>query len=166
MPATPPDQALPQYHRHPHVDRRKAGIEVDEEALAKILLFERNGDEGAYRHLLNAVNDDAEGKPRFLADWEEEAKAAPSELMLEAPWVGSLCKEWLTLNPPLADIDLRGIAYVSRELLPMVNAVDRLSSAGADMFEGLLQIKTATSSRWRRNLPASQSGTWTSSAIG
>ncbi len=123
----------------------KQGIEIDEEALAKVLLFERNGDEGAYRQLLNAVNEDAEGNPRFLADWEEKAKVAPSELTLEAPWTDPFVKEWLALNPPLAEIDLRGIAYVSRELLPMVNAADRLSSAGADMLEGLLQVKTAAS---------------------
>lgn len=120
----------------------KQGIEVDEEALAKVLLFERNGDEGAYRRLLNAVNEDAEGKPRFLADWEDKAKTASSELTLEAPWADPFVKEWLALNPPLADIDLRGIAYVSRELLPLVNASDRLSSAGADLLEGLLQVKT------------------------
>lgn len=123
----------------------KHGITVDEEALAKILLFERNGDEAAYRQLLNAVNDDAEGKPRFLADWEDKAKTAPADLALEAPWSDPFVKEWLALNPPLADIDLRGIAYVSRELLPIVNASDRLSSAGADLLEGILQVKSTIS---------------------
>lgn len=121
------------------------GIDIDEEALAKVLLFERNGEEGAYRQLLNAVNEDAEGKARFLADWEDKAKVAPSELTLETPWSDPFVKEWLALNPPLADIDLRGIAYVSRELLPLVNSADRLSSAGADILEGLLQVKSAPS---------------------
>lgn len=121
------------------------GIDIDEEALAKVLLFERNGEEGAYRQLLNAVNEDAEGRARFLADWEDKAKVAPSELTLETPWSDPFVKEWLALNPPLADIDLRGIAYVSRELLPLVNSADRLSSAGADMLEGLLQVKSAPS---------------------
>ncbi|MGV8838823.1 MAG: KAP family P-loop NTPase fold protein [Bauldia sp.] len=123
----------------------KQGITVDEEALAKVLIFERNGDQAAYRQLLNAVNDDAEGKPRFLADWEGKAKTAQAELTLEAPWAAPFVKEWLALNPPLADIDLRGIAYVSRELLPTVSAGDRLSSAGADLLEGLLQVKSAIS---------------------
>lgn len=123
----------------------KQGITVDEEALAKVLIFERNGDEAAYRQLLNAVNDDAEGKPRFLADWEGKAKTARAELTLEAPWAAPFVKEWLALNPPLADIDLRRIAYVSRELLPTVSAGDRLSSAGADLLEGLLQVKSAIS---------------------
>jgi predicted KAP-like P-loop ATPase len=123
----------------------KQEIKINEEALAKVLFFERNGDEAAYRKLLNAVNDDAEGKPRFLADWEEAAKKSPADLELEAPWSDPFVKEWLALNPPLADIDLRGIAYVSRELLPMVNTADRLSSAGADILEGLMQVKTAAS---------------------
>lgn len=124
---------------------RKQGIAVDEEALAKVLLFERNGDEAAYRQLLNAVNDDAEGKPRFLAEWEENARSGAPDQKLEAPWADTFVTEWLALNPPLADTDLRGIAYVSRELLPIVNASDRLSSAGADLLEGILQVKSAIS---------------------
>jgi len=123
----------------------KQGIVIDEEALAKVLLFERNGDDSAYRQLLSTVNDDAEGKPRFLADWEDKAKKSPADLVLEAPWSDSFVKEWLALNPPLADIDLRGVAYVSRELLPIVNAGDRLSSAGADLLEGILQVRSAIS---------------------
>lgn len=54
----------------------KQGINIDEEALAKVLLFERNGDESAYRQLLNAVNDDVEGKPRFLTSWEDKGYVA------------------------------------------------------------------------------------------
>lgn len=123
----------------------KQGINIDEEALAKVLLFERNGDEAAYRQLLNAVNDDVEGKPRFLTSWEDKAKTAPTDLTLEAPWSAPFVKEWLALNPPLADIDLRGIAYVSRELLPIVNAGDRLSSVGADLLEGILQVRSTVS---------------------
>lgn len=123
----------------------KQGITIDEEALAKVLLFERNGEAAAYRQLLNAVNEDAEGKPRFLADWEDKAKTAPAELALEAPWTDKFVKEWLALNPSLAEIDLRGIAYVSRELLPIVNSGDHLSSTGADLLEGLLQVRSAIS---------------------
>lgn len=123
----------------------KQEIMVDEEALAKVLLFERNGDEAAYRQLLTSVNDDAEGKPRFLAEWEDRVKTAPANLTLEAPWSAPFVKEWLALNPQLADVDLRGIAYVSRELLPIVNAGDRLSSAGADLLGGVLQVKSTIS---------------------
>lgn len=128
------------------------GIKIDEEALAKVLLFERNGNEAAYRHLLNAVNEDPDGHPRFLADWEAKARTTPADLALDAPWSDPFVKEWLALNPPLHDIDLRGIAYVSRELLPIVGAGDRLSSQGAEMLAALMEIKTASNKPFAANL--------------
>lgn len=121
------------------------GISIDEAALAKVLLFERSGDEKAYRELLNTVNDDVEGRARFLASWEESARKNPDELTLEPPWNLAFVKEWLALDPPLADIDLRGIAYVSRELLPIVTSSDRLSSEGAELLEALMTVRTDAS---------------------
>lgn len=121
------------------------GITIDEAALAKVLLFERSGDEKAYRELLNTVNDDVEGKARFLASWEEAARKSPDELTLQPPWNLPFVKEWLAIDPPLADIDLRGIAYVSRELLPIVTSADRLSGEGAELLEALMSVRTDAS---------------------
>ena len=45
----------------------------------------------------------------------------------------------------MADLDLRGVAYVSREHLPIIPAADRLSSAGVDLLEGLLALTSAPS---------------------
>ena len=54
---------------------RAHGVGVDEAVLAKILLFERCAAAPAYDALTKQVNDDAEGKPRFLGPWEEGALA-------------------------------------------------------------------------------------------
>jgi predicted KAP-like P-loop ATPase len=114
------------------------GVGVDEAALAKMLLFERCGSADAYSKLSQAVIADAEGKPRFLSEWETKAHAG-EEQKLEAPWDEPFFREWVSVAPPLANIDLRGILYVSREHAPLVSAEDRLSSEAAEILTSLLK---------------------------
>ena len=114
------------------------GVGVDEAVLAKMLLFERCAAPAAYDALAKAVNNDDEGKPRFLADWEEKALAG-AELDLTEPWDEPFIAEWLTVPPCLADIDLRGVLYVSREHAPLITPEDRLSSEGADLLAAILE---------------------------
>jgi predicted KAP-like P-loop ATPase len=112
-------------------------VGVDEAALAKMLLFERSGNPKAYAALMQAVNADEQGKPRFLAEWEDKANAG-QQLALEEPWKDPFVEEWLALPPRLADMDLRGILYVSREHAPLISPEDRLSSSGAELLTALL----------------------------
>jgi predicted KAP-like P-loop ATPase len=113
------------------------GVGVDEAVLAKMLLFERVGNREAYAALTKAVTEDANGKPAFLAKWEEKANAG-QDLQLQAPWDDSFVKEWLTLPPRIADHDLRGVLYVSREHAPLITPQDRLSSKAAELLAALL----------------------------
>src|ERR1700730_7986813 len=94
------------------------GVGVDEAVLAKMLLFERLGDPKAYAELTKSVAENDEGKPNVLAEWEEKANAG-KKLELLAPWDDPFVQEWLTLSPRLADQDLRGVLYVSREHAPL-----------------------------------------------
>jgi predicted KAP-like P-loop ATPase len=121
------------------------GVTVDEAALAKLLLFERCGPEKAYALLLTAINDDDEGKPRFLQPWEAAAAKDPESIQLEGEWNSPFVREWLKLQPALSELDLRGAAYVSREHLPIITAADRLSSEGADLLGGLLALSAQPS---------------------
>jgi predicted KAP-like P-loop ATPase len=116
-------------------------VGVDEAALAKMLLFERCGDPAAYAALTKAVVEDEEGKPRFLAEWEAKAHAG-EDLGLQSPWDTAFIREWLTIPPHLADMDLRGILYVSREHAPLIAPGDRLSSEGAELLAAILQEPT------------------------
>jgi predicted KAP-like P-loop ATPase len=117
---------------------RSHDVGVDEAVLVKMLLFERCGNPKAYSVLTAAVNNDAEGKPRFLAEWEQQA-AKGEELKLEQPWDEKFIREWLAISPALADIDLRGVLYVSREHAPLITPEDRLSSEGAELLTAILQ---------------------------
>lgn len=114
------------------------GVGVDEAVLAKILLFERCGSPMAYAQLAKAVAADPQGRPAFLAVWEEAAHAG-TEVKLDEAWEESFTKEWLTIPPRLADKDLRGVLYVSREHAPIMTPEDRLSSEGAALLEALLE---------------------------
>lgn len=120
---------------------RAHGIGIDEAALVKMLLFERCGDAKAYAELSSAVMSDTNGKPTFLHDWEENIHSG-KELQLKAPWDNPndpFIVEWLALPPRLADIDLRGVLYVSREHAPLISEEDQLSSEGAKLLTAMLE---------------------------
>lgn len=117
---------------------RTQGVGVDEAVLVKMLLFERCGNTKAYESLTKAVNESPEGKPTFLAEWEEQA-LGNQEPALDEEWDEPFIREWLTIPPRLADIDLRGVLYVSREHAPLVTPEDRLSSAAAETLAAILE---------------------------
>jgi predicted KAP-like P-loop ATPase len=117
---------------------RAQGVGVDEAVLAKMLLFERLGDSDAYRELIAKVSGNDSGKPDFLADWEDSLNKG-NPLTLHTPWDSPFVREWLTLPPRLADLDLRGVLYVSREYAPLITPEDRLSSSSVDILTALLE---------------------------
>ena len=112
---------------------RAHDVGVDEAVLAKMLLFERCGNPKAYDALTAAVNNDPDGKPVFLAEWEQKTVAGVEQL-----WDDPFIREWLAITPPLADTDLRGVLYVSREHAPLITPEDRLSSKGAELLTAIL----------------------------
>lgn len=114
------------------------GVGVDETALAKMLLFERCGNAKAYQALTRAVNENAEGKPTFLSEWEDKALSGAA-FELPEPWDEPFIREWLTVPPRLADMDLRGVLYVSREHAPLITPEDRLSSEAAEVLGAILE---------------------------
>ncbi len=116
---------------------RAHDVGVDEAVLAKMLLFERCVKQKAYGALTVAVNNDPDGKPVFLAEWEQKATAG-GELELDKLWDDPFIREWLAIAPPFADTDLRGVLYVSREHAPLITPEDRLSSEGAELLTAIL----------------------------
>ena len=114
------------------------GVGVDEMVLAKLLLFERLGNPKAYAELIAKVSASETGKPTFLAEWEGET-AAGREVEPLDPFDDPFFAEWLALPPALADTDLRGALYVSREHVPLITPEDRLSSEAAELLTALLQ---------------------------
>ena len=114
------------------------GVNVNEEVLAKLLIFERSDSSKAYAELMASVANNDEGKPEILKQWEEDLAAGKS---VEFPvnWTNPFLKTWLELKPALADEDLRGALYVSREHAPLVSRDDRLSAEAAELLGALLK---------------------------
>jgi predicted KAP-like P-loop ATPase len=117
---------------------RAHSVDVDEAALAKMLLFERCGNPQAYAELAKVVNENTDGKPSILSEWEQQTDSS-QELTLSKAWDEPFVHEWLALPPKLAEMDLRGILYVSREHAPIITAEDRMSSEGMDILKALLE---------------------------
>ena len=118
---------------------RAQGVGVDEAVLVKLMLFERSGNPKAYEELMKAVATDKHGKPAMLRDWEDHIDKGKN-LALSQPWDQPFVKEWLALPPALADKDLRGAIYVSREHAPIITDEDRLSSEAAELLTALLEM--------------------------
>ncbi len=115
---------------------RANGIDIDEKALTKLLLFERCAPPNAYSDLLAKVAASPEGKPSFLADWETKSNKGEDVDLLE-PWNDDFVRQWLQIPPAFSDMDLRGILYVSREHATLVSPEDRLSSEGVELLTAL-----------------------------
>nr|VFK21111.1 MAG: KAP family P-loop domain-containing protein [Candidatus Kentron sp. LPFa] len=122
------------------------GVPVEETALAKMLLFERCADEAAYSKLLSKVNESEAGNPAFLADWEKKAVSGEGPKELPSPWNSDFIRDWLALEPSLADMDLRAILYVSREHMPIIAPSDRLSPEATGILEALIGLTRKSSS--------------------
>lgn len=114
---------------------RAQGVDVDEAILAKLMLFERLGEPGNYAMLTAAVTSGQDG---IFIGVEDLESAAASNGELPSHWSSQFAREWLSMSPSLAGIDLRGALYVSREHAPLITPEDQLSPQGADLLGALL----------------------------
>lgn len=118
------------------------GVPVDEAALAKMLLFERCGDQALYEKIIRAVNESEDGCPLFLKDFEEAARKGTN--IDDEKWNNEFERQWLTLSPQFNDLDLRGVVFASKDFLPMISTGDHLSPEANELLEVLLAIDNKT----------------------
>jgi predicted KAP-like P-loop ATPase len=114
------------------------GVSVDEAVLTKLLLFERCGSPDAYAALLKSVTDNDDGKPMVIGPMESKVRISEKEEFLK-PWDGPFMRDWFALEPALAETDIRGALYVSREHAPLVLPDDRLSAAATQILAAMLE---------------------------
>ncbi|WP_048710256.1 KAP family P-loop NTPase fold protein, partial [Microvirga massiliensis] len=124
-------------------------IPVDEAVLAKILLFERCAAPASFDTLVQSVTRSVNGKPENLRSVEMTVRGG-SELPGDGVDAWSSDKafvtEWLKLEPPLADVDLRGVLHVGRESIPLVSADDRVSKEAQDVLAETITLRVKGSS--------------------
>lgn len=117
----------------------RQGVDVDEAVMIKLLLFERSGDRDAYEELLRDINSSEEGRPESLAAPEATVRAEDGLAKLEAPWDDPFLRDWLSLDPPLAGLDLRGAVYASRENYAIILRAEELGQEARELLDALLQ---------------------------
>lgn len=127
---------------------KRREMPVDEALVAKLALFERCTDAAAVAHLYNEINAAAGGQPevlkkleKLLEDPEKFKKDCPEQWAPRAEFV----REWLSLDPPLSGRDLRPLAYLSRETMPLRALKGGLSSPAAEALRVLLRTTSASS---------------------
>lgn len=121
---------------------------IDEALIAKLALFERCTDSTAVAHLYNEINAAAGGKPEALVtleqlreDPEKFKEACPDQWGAKSEFI----REWLSLDPPLADKDLRPLVYLSRETTPLRVLKGGLSATAAEALKTLLRTTNTAS---------------------
>ncbi len=121
---------------------------IDEALIAKLVLFERCTDSNAVAHLYAVINAAAGGKPEILVTLEP-LREDPEQFKAACPdaWSGKseFLREWLSLDPPLIDKDLRPLVYLSRETTPLRVLRGGLSASAADALKILLRITNTAS---------------------
>lgn len=132
---------------------KSQSVSVDEATLAKVLLFERCASEVAYQKLVTEVNNADGGRPSFLGAWEQSAREGREIQGLDRDWDTPFVRDWLALEPALADSDLRAVVYVSRETMPIITAADQMSTEALGLLEALLSL-TSSNTTLRQRLQA------------
>lgn len=112
-------------------------MSVSFEELVKLQLFERCAPAAAFEYLAKQVGDSEDGKPKFLQELEEKVAKAEELTFPHESWKAPFISDWLKLNPPLSEIDLRPLLYLSRDKAISLASFDELSPEGRKLLSGL-----------------------------
>jgi predicted KAP-like P-loop ATPase len=116
-------------------------MSVSFEELVKLQLFERCAPAAAFEYLAKQVGDSEDGKPKFLQELEEKVAKAEELTFPHDSWKAPFISDWLKLNPPLSEIDLRPLLYLSRDKAISLASFDELSPDGREMLSALCEAK-------------------------
>ncbi len=116
-------------------------MSVSFEELVKLQLFERCAPAAAFEYLAKQVGDSEDGKPKFLQELEDQVAKAEELTFPHDSWKAPFIADWLKLSPPLADIDLRPLLYLSRDKAISLASFDELSPEGRELLSALCEAK-------------------------
>jgi predicted KAP-like P-loop ATPase len=117
------------------------GMSVSFEELVKLQLFERCAPAAAFEYLAKQVGDSEDGKPKFLQELEEKVAKAEELTFPHESWKALFISDWLKLSPPLSEIDLRPLLYLSRDKAISLASFDELSPEGRELLSALCEAK-------------------------
>lgn len=108
----------------------KRQINLSEEALMKLVLFERCAGVKATADLMSMIGTSEDGFVPLLRKIETEAPDCQEEFPDSWSPMKDFIFEWAKLPPSLGDKDLRAAAYLSKETKPIVASGSGLSAEG------------------------------------
>lgn len=114
-------------------------MSVSFEELVKLQLFERCAPAAAFEYFAKQVGDSEDGKPIFLQDLEEKVAKAEELTFPHESWKSPFILDWLKLSPPLSEIDLRPLLYLSRDKAISLASFDELSPDGRELLSALCE---------------------------
>ncbi len=120
---------------------RAQEMSVSFEELVKLQIFERCAPAAAFEYLAKQVGDSEDGKPKFLQELEEKVAKAEELTFPHESWKAPFISDWLKLNPPLSEIDLRPLLYLSRDKAISLASFDELSPDGRELLSALCEAK-------------------------
>lgn len=116
-------------------------MSISFEELVKLQLFERCAPAAAFEYLAKQVGDSEDGKPEFLKELEEKVAKAEELSFPHESWKAPFISDWLRLSPPLSEIDLRPLLYLSRDKAVSLASFDELSPDGRELLSALCEAK-------------------------
>lgn len=116
-------------------------MSVSFEELVKLQLFERCAPASAFEYLIKQVGESEDGKPKFLLELEEKIAKEEDIRFPNDSWKNAFVTDWLKLSPPLADIDLRPLLYLSRDKAISLASFDELSPEARELLAALCEAK-------------------------
>ena len=106
----------------------RRGITLSEEALAKLVLFERCAGDKATNDLMVLISESKDGKVELLRRLEgDDSIEAPDDFPETWRKQENFIGKWAALEPSLGELDLRPAAYLSRETVPIFSKSAGLS---------------------------------------
>ncbi|MEW8662491.1 MAG: P-loop NTPase fold protein [Candidatus Thiodiazotropha sp.] len=117
---------------------------IDKALIAKVALFERCTSDNASSELYRQINDAESGKPIIIGTLEATDEITKDDL--PASWDDiDFIEGWVSMEPKLAGVDLRAIAYLARETLPLRISSEGLSAASEKAVNALMKIENVSS---------------------
>jgi len=123
----------------------RRGMQLDERAITKLVIFERCMGVQATNKLYELI-DAEKGKPSLIAAMEDsvnelDSKTLPDEWKHDLPFLD----KWSRLKPKFTGVDLTAAAYLSRQNIPMGSLNSVMSGAAQRLLEGLIKQGTRSS---------------------
>ena len=124
--------------------KRNMPTAIDKALIAKIALFERCTSDNAASELYRQINEAESGKPELIEALESKDEIVRSDL--PDAWDDvDFIKSWIAMEPRLSGVDLRAIAYLARETLPVRVTAEGLSAASQQALNALMKIDNLSS---------------------